>query len=112
MAQTEKQYPLVPSDTCYLYILAIGKMKYHIGMAGNPKLDDCSPLYNTNEKNNEVKEASHAPARLVYYRRFDDTLTALGFKRLLESMAPRSVEFIIRRSNPDLETLELEAIAI
>ncbi len=107
MTQNNMQYPRVPSDTCYLYILATGEMQYHIGMAGKPNLDDCTPLYNTNEKNNEANAAVPISARLVYYRHFDDTLTALAYKRLLESMAPRSVEYLIRRSNPGMETLQL-----
>ena len=107
MTQNSLQYPRVPSDTCFLYIFATGEMQYHIGMAGKPKLDGCTPLYNTNEKNNRAKEANLAPARLVYYRHFDDTLTALAYKRLLESMAPRSVEYLIRRSNPGMETLQI-----
>ncbi len=107
MTQNNLQYPRVPSDTCYLYILATGEKEFTIGMAGKPNLDDCTPLYDTDEKNNEANKASHAPARLVYYRHFDDTLTALAFKRLLESMAPRSVEYLIRRSNPGMETLQL-----
>ena len=112
MTQTNLQYPRVPSDTCYLYMLATGEMKYHIGMAGNPKLGDCTLLYNISEKNDEAKEASYISARLVYYRYFDDTLTALAYKRLLESMAPRSVEYIIRRINPDMETLNFNTITI
>lgn len=105
MTQNNLQYPRVPSDTCYLYILATGEKEFTIGMAGKPNLDDCTPLYNTDEKNNEANKASHAPARLVYYRHFDDTLTALAYKLLLEKLAPASVDRIIRRMNPTKQDL-------
>jgi hypothetical protein len=108
MTQNNLQYPCVPSDTCYLYILDTGEKQHQIGMAGKPNLDACTPLCNTNEKNNEAKVANLALARLVYYRHFDDTLTALAYNRLLENMAPRSVEYLKRRSNPDMETLQLQ----
>lgn len=104
MTQTEKQYPLITSDNCYLYILATGEMQYYIGMAGNPKLGD-NIIYEKSK--DDVQYTKKVPARLVYYRCFDDTLTALAYKRLLESMAPRSVEYLIRRSNPGMETLQI-----
>lgn len=97
MTRTDKQYPRVPSDTCYVYVLSNGAGRYTIGMAGA-----------THSLESRAQAASDQPARLVFYRRFDDTLSALGYKRLLEVLDAASVEYIIRRSNPDMETLQLQ----
>ena len=102
MIQTEKQYPLITSDNCYLYILATGEMQYYIGMAGNPKLGD-NIIYEKSKGG--VQAAKLMPAKLVYYRCFEDTLSALGFKLLLEKLAPASVDRIIRRMNPTKQDL-------
>ena len=102
MTQSGKQYLLASSDSCYLYILAIGEKEFTIGMAGNPKLADNI----TYEKSKvSVKAAKQMPAKLVYYRCFEDTLSALGFKLLLEKLAPASVDRIIRRMNPTKQDL-------
>lgn len=108
MTQNSLQYPRVPSDNCYLYILATGEKEFTIGMAGNPKLGG-NAIYGKSKA--YVQAAKQTPAKLVYYRCFEDTLTALAFKRLLESMAPRSVEYLIRRSNPQLETLNFDNLS-
>ena len=97
MTRTDKQYPRVPSDTCYVYVLSNGAGRYTIGMAGA-----------THSLESRAQAASDQPTRLVFYRRFDDTLSALGYKRLLEVLDAASVEYIIMRSNPGLDTLEFQ----
>ncbi len=102
MKQIEKQYPLITSDNCYLYILATGEKEFTIGMAGNPKLGG-NAIYGKSKAC--VQAAKQTPAKLVYYRCFEDTLSALGFKLLLEKLAPASVDRIIRRMNPTKQDL-------
>lgn len=95
MSQNNKLHLGIPSDACYFYILIKGNKQYVIGIAGSPK------FYEYNINNSEA-----SLGRLVYYRGFPDTLSALGFKLLIENMGPNSVDYIIRRNNPTLETLE------
>jgi hypothetical protein len=103
MNTSDKQYPRVPTETCYLYILAKGEMQYTIGIVGNPE------MWEGNLKKERKSHGDDGPMeRLVYCRPFPDTLSALGFKMLLERLVPSSVDFIIRRSNPGLETLAFQ----
>lgn len=99
MTQNNKPHLGVPSDICYCYILVKDEKHYTIGIAGSSKFHE----YNIN--NSET-----GSGRLIYYRSFPDTVSALGFKLLIENLAPNSIEYIIRRSNPKLKTLELSLI--
>lgn len=86
-------------EACWIYILDTGHKVRYIGLTGN--LYQRMELYRPGSNKPEAGEN----ARLVYYQLFPDTLTAIGFKLLLQRLSHGSVEYIIDRMNPQRENL-------
>lgn len=76
------------SNECWVYILQNVDRTLTIGITGN--------LTERLEENQ---------SKLVYFRYFSDTLSALGFKLVLQQLSMSSVKLLIRDKNPMLRNL-------
>lgn len=86
----------------YVYVLVTGEKTYTLGMTGNPNIKQIPTSTPDDALTN-----GNSGVWLVYYHHFTDTLSALGFKILLEKLSPASSNYLIDRSNPELKPIEL-----
>lgn len=87
------------SDLCWIYILEDESQLIYIGLTGDIKqrMDDY--------QNHKIKMIERISPKLVYYRHFPDTLSAIGFKLLLHKLSSDSVDYLIRQMNPEKNNL-------
>ncbi len=84
---------------CCIYILEGADRSFYIGLTGNLKQRMAD--YATGQ----IRVDNSAGSKLVYYRWFSDTMSAVGYKLLLNELPTESVEYLIRRMNPDKTNL-------
>jgi predicted GIY-YIG superfamily endonuclease len=83
------------NEQCWIYIIEQHEQQLSIGVAGNLR--------------KHIKTCSFENSKkLIFYRCFPDTLSALGFKLLLENLSHNTVEQLIRHSNPTKKDLSKE----
>lgn len=87
---------LKKGDECWLYIIEQYNRQMYIGITGN-----------LTQRVNALQTGQIKKEKLVYYRSFPDTLTALGFRLLLQKISHSSVDYLIRKMNPNKENLIL-----
>ena len=78
----------LPDDKCCVYILQCSDSTLEIGITGD--MEQRMEGYHGLNVN-----AGRECTKLVYYRCFPDTLTAIGFKLLLKQLSPASVRRLI-----------------
>ncbi|MGE0076238.1 MAG: hypothetical protein AB7S48_00095 [Bacteroidales bacterium] len=87
------------TDLCWVYIMEDENQLFNIGLTGdlNQRIVDY--------QNHKMKVIDAIGSKLVYYRQFSDTLSALGFKLVLQQLSLTSLKLLIRENNPTLRNL-------
>lgn len=89
---------LTLNGTCWVYILENDKQERLIGLTGDLQKSIKQRVKNTTANNTTA-------GKLVFYRCFDDTLSALGFRLLLLKLSESSVNTIVHFMNPENKDL-------
>lgn len=82
------------NNECWVYILQHTNQTLTIGIAGN-----LAQRMEEYQRQNITGNSSHQ-AMLVYSRQFPDTLSALGFKLVLQQLSKASIMRLIRSNSP------------
>lgn len=95
---------LTLTNSCWVYIMEYDKKKRQIGLTGN--------LQKSIQQVSKGKPVGSTTAgKLVFYRCFPDTLSALGFRLLLLRLSDSSVERIVHSINPAKTDLAITVLS-
>lgn len=94
-----EQNETINNDQCWIYIIEQREQSLLIGIAGNlrQKLGECT-----------LEDSK----KLIFYRCFSDTLSALGFKLLLQNLSHNTIGQLIQRANPSRKDLSSEVLGL
>ncbi len=80
------------SDVCWVCVFLNEELnEYTVRLTGDP-----------------VSISGKEGGRLVYFRRFPDTLAGAGYRIVLSNISRISLEGVVRKENPDMEDLTNE----